>query len=110
MHERLFAVRDEKAGIEIVSWSVAVASRIHAGSPPRLAAAGRDFREAWRFAHFPGLGAVKTRVFRLESLRLGEDVHGPAIVETPFTTMVINPGAIAVRKPSGALSILPGFN
>jgi N-methylhydantoinase A len=110
MHERLFAVRDEKAGIEIVSWSVAVASRIHAGSPPRLAATGRYSREAWRLAHFPGLGAVKTRVLSLESLRLGEDVHGPAIVETPFTTMVVNPGAIAVRKPSGALSILPGLN
>jgi N-methylhydantoinase A len=109
-HERLFAVRDEKASIEIVSWSVTVASRLHAGSPPRLAAAARDSREAWRLAHFPGVGGVKTRIFRLESLSLSEDVRGPAIVETPFTTIVVNPGAIAVRKPSGTLSIIPGLN
>jgi N-methylhydantoinase A len=110
MHEKLFAVRDEKAGIEIVSWSVAVASRIHPGSPPRLAPAETVSREAWRPAHFPGLGAVKTRVCRLQALRHDEDVVGPAIVETPFTTIVVNPGAIAVRKPSGTLSILPGLN
>jgi len=32
-------------------------------------------------------------------------VEGPAIIESPFTTVVIDPGAKAVRKPSGNLVV-----
>jgi N-methylhydantoinase A len=32
---------------------------------------------------------------------------GPAIVESPFTTVVIDPGAEAVRRGSGTLVITP---
>ena len=38
----------------------------------------------------------------------GEVIEGPAIVESSFTTVVVNPGAAAVRQHSGSLSIDPG--
>jgi hypothetical protein len=37
----------------------------------------------------------------------GVQVSGPAIVESSFTTVVLNPGAIAERAPSGSLVIVP---
>jgi len=39
---------------------------------------------------------------------VGEQVSGPAIIESPFTTVVIDPGATAERRASGSLSIDPG--
>jgi N-methylhydantoinase A len=38
-------------------------------------------------------------------MQLSETVVGPAIIESNFTTVVIDPGAIAERMPSGSLSI-----
>jgi N-methylhydantoinase A len=38
----------------------------------------------------------------------GETLIGPAIIESPFTSVVLNPGAVAERRPSGSLSIRPG--
>ena len=38
----------------------------------------------------------------------GETVTGPALVESAFTTVVLDPGASAVRRGSGSLSIDPG--
>jgi N-methylhydantoinase A len=37
----------------------------------------------------------------------GETVDGPAIIESSFTTVVIDPGAKAERRPSGSLLITP---
>ena len=35
-------------------------------------------------------------------------IEGPAIIESPFTTVVVNPGATAQRRASGSLSLDPG--
>jgi N-methylhydantoinase A len=61
-----------------------------------------------RMAHFPGHGRIPTTLRRFETIGTGETVAGPAIIESSFTTVVLNPGAIAVRRPSGSLSIDPG--
>jgi N-methylhydantoinase A len=36
-----------------------------------------------------------------------EMIQGPAIVESLFTTVVVNPGATATRCPSGSLMLMP---
>jgi N-methylhydantoinase A len=38
----------------------------------------------------------------------GAQFAGPAIVESSFTTIVLNPGARAERTASGSLAIEPG--
>jgi N-methylhydantoinase A len=41
-------------------------------------------------------------------MAVDERIEGPAIVESSFTTIVLNPGASAVRAASGSLVIAPG--
>ncbi len=60
-----------------------------------------------RTAYFEGKGSVNARVLPFESMRPNVSVRGPAIVESPFTTVVIEAGAKVVRKPSGSLVITP---
>jgi N-methylhydantoinase A len=41
-------------------------------------------------------------------MKTEESVKGPAIIESAVTAVVVNPGATAVRRASGSLSIAPG--
>ena len=43
----------------------------------------------------------------LESMVPGQVLAGPAIVESPVTTVVLDPGSSTVRTPSGSLLIDP---
>jgi N-methylhydantoinase A len=50
---------------------------------------------------------VKARVESFETMKRNVSLRGPAIIESPFTTVVIDPGAKVVRKKSGTLVITP---
>ncbi len=109
-HEEVFAIRDANSGIEIVGWSVSVACRIRSDAGGGVVAAPSALAdEGTRSAFFPGHGRLATPVRRFEAIATGETVAGPAIIESSFTTVVVNPGAIAERRPSGSLSIDPGL-
>lgn len=109
-HEEVFAIRDAHSGIEIVGWSVSVACRIRSDATVGIVAAPSAVAdEGTRSAFFPGHGRLATAVRRFEAIATGEKVAGPAIIESSFTTVVVNPGAIAERRPSGSLSIDPGL-
>ena len=56
-------------------------------------------RQAW----FPGVGLVSTPVVEFSVLAEDEPVSGPALVESPLTTVVVEPGAVAVRSRLGNL-------
>lgn len=61
---------------------------------PLEAANPADARVKSRLAYWPEHGdLVETPIFRGERLRPGNVVEGPAIVEAPYTTVVIPPGA-----------------
>jgi len=108
-HEDVFAIRDANSGIEIVGWSASVACRIrgeHSGSLAASKVSGSG--EGARMAYFPGHGRVPTTLRRFETIEVGEKIAGPAIIESSFTTVVVNPGAVAERRPSGSLSLDPG--
>jgi N-methylhydantoinase A len=40
-------------------------------------------------------------------MTLGEILTGPAVIESPFTTVVIDPGAVVERTAEGSLLITP---
>jgi N-methylhydantoinase A len=109
-HEEVFAIRDADAPIEIVGWSVSVACRIR-GEPSGLLAVAKPggAGEGARMAYFPGHGRIPTILRRFETIAPGEQVRGPAIIESSFTTVVVNPGAVAERRLSGSLSLDPGI-
>jgi N-methylhydantoinase A len=70
------------------------------------AASGADV-PASRKAYFTDVGLVDTKVLRFEDMERGASIAGPAIIESSFTTVVINPGASAERRISGSLVINP---
>ncbi|MCZ6511920.1 MAG: hydantoinase/oxoprolinase family protein [Alphaproteobacteria bacterium] len=108
-HRDLFAINDPDSGIEVVGWTTAVKCRLRESESGTLVAA--DVSTALgdtRKAYFVGAGFVDAVVRRFETMPVGEKLAGPAIVESPFTTVVIDPGATAERRASGSLSIDPG--
>ncbi len=107
-HEALFTFADSESTIETVGWRANVRCRLRdsinlsvesAGSGPEIAHS--------RSVYFPDTGFVEARVVHFDGMGPGETVDGPAIIESSFTTVVIDPGAKAERRPSGSLLITP---
>ena len=104
-HEMLFSFRDEGSFIEIVGWTAEVTCRLSEAKELRLAVPrsldARRSRPAW----FAGVGWSEVPVHRFETLEPGRRLAGPAIVENDYTTVIVDPGATAERRPSGSLVI-----
>ena len=108
-HQDIFAISDPQSGIEVVGWTAAVKCRLRESESGTLISADASAElEGFREAYFGGVGFVDAAVRRFEAMEVGEKIVGPAIVESPFTTVVIDPGATAERRASGSLSIDPG--
>jgi len=60
-----------------------------------------------RDVYVRGRGRLRAAVHRLADLPAGQAVSGPAIVESDFTTVMIDPDATATRLASGSLLIEP---
>jgi N-methylhydantoinase A len=58
-----------------------------------------------RKAYFSGTGHIDVPVRTFDALAVGDIHQGPAIVETPFTTIVIDPAAKFRRTPAGSLVV-----
>lgn len=108
-HRELFEIEDPESAIEIVGWHARVRCRLRDGAAAALApAAGAAVRPAaTRRVHFPGSGPAEAAVRRLEAMVCDEVQAGPAIIESSFTTVVLDPGATARRAASGSLVITP---
>jgi N-methylhydantoinase A len=104
-HQDIFAVSDPNSDIELISWSAEVSCRIRTGEPGRLRANNQDYRLPGRRVHFVLDGWKYAEVFRLESIPPGISIAGPALVESDFTSIVIDPGAVAERDQLGNLII-----
>jgi N-methylhydantoinase A len=107
VHEEIYAVRDERAVIEVVNLRARVTCPLGGGVADTIALEPAGSEPAARTAYFSGAGAVEAAIWRLEAMRPGTLVEGPAIVESSFTTIVLNPGASAERSASGSLVITP---
>ena len=109
VHEDIFAINDPNSGVEVVGWTASVKCRLREGESGSLAA--RDLKtsvDGTRKVYFSGHGHVDATVRRFEAMKQGEVLAGPAIIESPFTTVVVDPGATAERRASGSVSIVPG--
>ena len=110
-YERLYGkgIAYAEAGLDISGLRVDAVGRVakpelrpvaEAGGTPDAARKGA--RQAW----FEG-GFVETPVYDEARLRVGSRLTGPAIVESPFTTVVIPPGATLSVDPYRNLVIRP---
>ena len=107
-HEALFTFADTESMIETVGWRASARCRLRDGVNLGVEGAGGGPEIAGsRAVYFPEAGRVEARVVRFERMAPGETVAGPAIIESSFTTVVIDPGAAAERRASGSLLITP---
>ena len=93
-----------EAGILLISFNI---EAIGATIKPRLARVPSNGSRSpegavkgKRLVYFPKVGDfVDTKVYDYLKLRVGHELEGPAIVETPITTIIIPPKATAVVDP-----------
>ncbi len=100
-------MRDERAVIEVVNLRARVTCPLGDGAADAVALETDAPPPSSRRVFFSGAGSVEAAIWRLEALATGTQIDGPAIVESSFTTIVLNPGARAERAASGSLVIVP---
>lgn len=101
LHEELhtYAVREEQPMLR--GLRLTVVQRTEKPVLPALPASRNPARPVTkRQAYFEGR-FVPTPVFSGSALRAGQRVRGPAIIEEPFTTIVLHPGDTAVLDRAG---------
>jgi N-methylhydantoinase A len=102
----VFGTSDPTAAAHVVTWRAKVSCRLREGEPGLLRSskvlpAGNRTRPAY----FPTIGLTDTTVRLLDSIHDGEVIEGPAIVESAVTTIVVVPGASAIRTAAGSLLV-----
>jgi N-methylhydantoinase A len=109
VHHDIFAVSDPRSPIEIVGWgSRAACSLRQTGLPTFAGQAGApaETAAATRRVYFgPSLGHRETPVHRLERMAPGTRLEGPALVESAFTTIVVDPGTSCRLTSAGTLVV-----
>jgi N-methylhydantoinase A len=105
-HKSLFEINDPNSEVEFVTWRAHVKCRLRPVATAQLAASGRiETIASHRPVFFSATGWVDAPVARFEAMKSGEPLTGPAIVESSYTTVVIDPGAIAERTQGGGLRV-----
>jgi len=108
VHAEVFAIADDESPIEVVSWRVHVACRIRDNDDWTFVSDGdASVVGGRRRAYFAGVGAVETPVLSFGAMERGRVFQGPAIVESPVTTVVVDAGATVRRSATGSLVIHP---
>ncbi len=107
MHERIFAIRDPGSVIEFVGWTATARCGLRDGGPGRLAPGGGHEVAATRQVYFAGDGTVDAAVHDFDSMVAGEIHEGPAIIESPFTTVIADSATRFERTASGSLLMRP---
>jgi N-methylhydantoinase A len=104
-HRRLFGMDDPGCPVEVVGWSATVSCRLDAPPgmvlAPSATAPAAHARPCW----FAATGWTDAAIIPLSTLAKGRRISGPAVIESGFTAIVIDPGAIAERSPSGGLFV-----
>lgn len=108
VHERIFTIRDPSSHVEIVGLRATIACKVRSYSEFRLERApGIAATRGKRPVYFRACGWVEAMTCRMESLGEGIKLQGPAIIESPFTTIVVDPMAHFHRSAAGSIIIHP---
>ena len=108
LHEEVFAIADPASPVEILGWRSRIACRLrHGGELPRCLSGGEPPTTTVRSVTFRETSTVRAPVLHSESMTVGERHTGPAIIESPYTTIVLDPGATAWTTDLGSVVITP---
>jgi len=103
-HRELFSFRDDGDEIEIMTWRAVARCRISDAERVPRAAAGDTGATVTRRMVFRETGAIEAPAIRIGSLD-AEGITGPAVIESSYTTVVVQPGTRARRRDEGHLVI-----
>jgi N-methylhydantoinase A len=108
VHNEVLGIADEGSAVETMTWRAKVTCQLNTelSGATALIAASPDTAET-REVFFTATGFVDATIRTLASIGPDEVVTGPAIIEGPATTVVIEPQATARRSESGSLVINP---
>lgn len=104
-HRTLFQISDDHSGIEVIAWRAYVRCRLrekHVFSEERGAQTAEHHR---RPIFLRDGGWTQVPVYRTDTMPSEETFAGPALVESPFATTVIDPGAVVKRTIGGGLLV-----
>ncbi len=106
-HEEIFAYSDPGSEVQFICWRATARCKLATGGAGNLVKSEtiRDDAPVSRRAYFAKLGRVKTPVVQFGLLDPDRPLEGPAIIESPFTTVIIEPDARVSRTDSGSLLI-----
>ena len=108
LHEEVFAIRDPDSVVELVGWKATVRCRLAQSGLGRLRLAERaPERIGMRRLYIAEKGETEAVVHRFEAMQIDVIHYGPAIVESPFTTVVADPGSVFYRTENGSLVLHP---
>lgn len=103
-HEALYAVSDKASPIEVIAWRMRVSlDPRDKGDPPVFDQGMGETPAGARPVCLNGEGWTELDVYNFGDVQRAGALRGPAIVETPFTTILIPPRAVA--RPTAAGSI-----
>jgi N-methylhydantoinase A len=107
LHEELFTFYDSDSEMQFVGWRATARCKLSDREVGRLnyGVSNNIRTPTSRQVYFGGTGLVDTRVEMFSNLNPITKIKGPAIIEAPYTTVVIDPGATVVREKSGSLVI-----
>jgi N-methylhydantoinase A len=109
LHQQVFAVQDPGSEVDFVTWRARVTCSIWDGGWSAAPDASVRISEPrHRKALFDGHGWVDARVLDFAEVADGTAVAGPALISSPVTTIVVDPGAAARRSATGSLVVTFG--
>ena len=103
VHESIFAISDPGSEVELVQWRARARVQLATERQlPRLRP-GAAAAAAERPVRFPDFGPTVATIHAATAMDPGATVAGPAIVESAFATVVVEPGGEVTMTPSGSL-------
>lgn len=106
MHRQLFAIVDERSEVELIGLRARARCRVRPGTPFLLADDRAEPEPPKsRTVYFDDAGHLDTPVLAWSSIPADTVFPGPALIESPFTTVVVDPQARFRRSTAGALLI-----
>ncbi len=106
LHREMYGHADEDAPIEIVALRAEAVLPLSKGTgKPASSTGGSPVRTGVRTVTFDTEEPAEAAVYRRETIRPGQSIHGPAIVEQTDSTIVLAPGDRATADERGNLII-----
>ena len=103
-HTELFSFRDDGDEIDIMTWRAVARCPVADASDARAARSpGPATAPGQRRMFFPALGLIDAPVYPLDSMEEEQDVIGPGVIESSFTTVVVPPGVTVRRRTADLL-------